>query len=37
MDFNNLPETSFDDVKNVISTVRAQLQDRLELQSACAL
>jgi hypothetical protein len=37
MDFNNLPETSFDDVKNVISTVRARLQDRLELQSACAL
>jgi hypothetical protein len=37
MDFNNLPETSFDDVKNVISTARAQLQDRLELQSACAL
>jgi hypothetical protein len=36
MDFNNLPETSFDDVKNVISTVRARLQDRLELQSACA-
>ena len=32
MDFNNLPETSFDDVKNVISTARAQLQDRLELQ-----
>ncbi len=37
MDFNNLPETSFDDVKNVISTARAQLQDRLELQLACAL
>ena len=37
MDFNHLPETSFDDVKNVISTVRARLQDRLELQSACAL
>ena len=37
MDFNNLPGTSFDDVKNVISTARAQLQDRLELQSTCAL
>lgn len=37
MDFNNLPETSFDDVKNVISTARARLQVRLELQSACAL
>jgi hypothetical protein len=37
MDFNNLPETSFDDVKNIVSSARAQLQDRLELQSACTL
>ena len=37
MDFNNLSETSFDDVKDVIRTARARVQSRLDLQSDCAL
>jgi len=37
MDFNNLPETSFDDVKDVIETASARVQSRLDLQSDCAL
>ena len=37
MDFNNLSETSFDDVKNIIETARARVQSRLDLQSDCAL
>jgi hypothetical protein len=37
MDFNNLPETSFDDIKNIIKTARARVQERLELQAECAL
>ena len=36
-DFNNLPETSFDDVKDIIKTARARVQSRLDLQSDCAL
>jgi len=37
MDFNNLSETSFEDVKDVIKTARARVQSRLDLQSDCAL
>ncbi len=37
MDFNNLSETSFDDVKDVIRTARARVQSRLDLQSDCVL
>jgi hypothetical protein len=37
MDFNNLSETSFDDVKDIIRTARARVQRRLDLQSDCAL
>jgi len=37
MDFNNLSETSFDDVKDIIKTARARVQSRLDLQSGCAL
>jgi hypothetical protein len=36
-DFNNLPETSFDDVKDIIKTARARVQNRLDLQADCAL
>ena len=37
MDFNNLSETSFDDVKDTIKTARARVQSRLDQQSDCAL
>jgi hypothetical protein len=37
MDFNNLPETSFDDIKGVIKTATERVQDRLGLQAKCAL
>ena len=37
MDFNNLSETSFDDIKNIIKTGRTRVQSRLDLQSDCAL
>jgi len=37
MDFNNLSETSFDDVKDIIKTARTRVQSRLDLQSDCAL
>jgi hypothetical protein len=37
MDFNNLPDTSFDDIKDIIKTARARVQSRLDLQSECAL
>jgi len=37
MDFNNLPETSFDDINVVIQTARDRVQERLELQAKCAL
>ena len=37
MDFNNLPETSFADVKDIIKTARKRVQNRLDLQSECAL
>ena len=37
MDFNNLSETSFDDVRDIIKTARARVQRRLDLQSDCAL
>jgi hypothetical protein len=36
MDFNNLPETSFDSVMNVIQIAQDRVQERLELQAACA-
>ena len=35
MDFNNLAETSFDDVKAVIATARNRVQARLESQAKC--
>jgi hypothetical protein len=35
MDFNNLPETSFDDVKAVIELARDRVQARLESQAKC--
>lgn len=35
MDFNNLPETSFDDVKAVIGIARNRVQARLESQANC--
>jgi hypothetical protein len=37
MDFNNLPETSFDDIKGVLKTAAERVQDRLDLQAKCAL
>jgi len=37
MDFNNLPETSFADVKDIIKTAKKRVQDRLDLQAECAL
>jgi hypothetical protein len=37
MDFNNLPETSFDDIKGVIKTATERVHDRLDLQAECAL
>jgi len=37
MDFNNLPETSFNDIKQVIERARARVRDRLDLQAKCAL
>jgi hypothetical protein len=37
MDFNNLPETSFDDIKGVIKTASERVQGRLDLQAKCAL
>jgi hypothetical protein len=37
MDFNNLPGTSFGDIKNIIKTARARVQERLDLQAECAL
>ena len=37
MDFNNLSETSFDDVKDIIKTARVRVQSRLDLQSDCGL
>ena len=35
MDFNNLPETSFDDVKAVIGIARNRIQAHLESQAKC--
>jgi len=37
MDFNNLPDTSFGGIKDVIKTARARVQGRFDLQSECAL
>jgi hypothetical protein len=37
MDFNNLPKTSFDDIKGVLKTAAERVQDRLDLQAKCAL
>jgi len=37
MDFNNLPTTSFDDIKGVIKTAREKVQERLQRQENCAL
>jgi len=37
MDFNNLSETSFDDIKGVIKTASERVQGRLDLQAKCAL
>ena len=37
MDFNNLPETSFDDIKDVIKTATERVRNRLDLQAKCAL
>jgi len=37
MDFNNLPETSFADIKDTIKTARDRVQNRLDLQAECAL
>ena len=37
MDFNNLPETSFGDIKEIIKTARIRVQARLNLQAECAL
>jgi hypothetical protein len=36
-DFNNLPDTSFDDVKNVIKIARERVQERLDSQAKCTL
>ncbi len=36
-DFNNLPETSFDDIKGVIKTASERVQGRLDLQAKCTL
>jgi hypothetical protein len=36
MDFNNLSETSFDNVKDIIKTAKARVQSRLDLQADCA-
>ena len=37
MDFNNLPETAFDDIRGVIKTATERVHDRLDLQAKCAL
>jgi len=37
MDFNNLPETSFHDVKSIIKTTRETVQERLNFQAECSL
>ena len=37
MDFNNLPETSFGDIKEIINTARIRVQARLSLQAECGL
>jgi hypothetical protein len=37
MDYNNLLETSFGDIKDIIKTARQRVQDRLKLQMECAL
>jgi hypothetical protein len=37
MDYNNLPETSFDDIKRIIQRARQTVNERLELQAQCAL
>ena len=37
MDFNNLSETSFDDIKAVINMAAERVQERLGLQEKCAL
>jgi hypothetical protein len=36
MDFNNLPETSFEDIKKVLQVARTRVQDRLGRQARCA-
>ena len=37
MDFNNLPETSFHDIKSIIKTTRETVQERLNFQAECSL
>ena len=37
MGFNNLPGTSFDDIRNLLRTTRERVQSRLKLQANCAL
>lgn len=37
MDFNNLPEASFHDIKSIIKTARETVQERLNLQVKCSL
>ena len=37
MDFNNLPDTSLDDIEAVINMAAERVRDRLELQSNCEL
>jgi len=37
MDYNNLPETSFADIKGLIQSTRENVQERLELQMKCEL
>ena len=37
MDYNNLPETSFADIKGIIQATRERVQERLELQMECEL